>query len=148
MTEERIKAEAKLREHHIGVTQPRIMILEYLMTHFTHPTVDTIYNDLVKDSPGLSRTTVYNATQLLAQQGVIQSLCIDETHVNLDGNTTPHAHLLCRKCGRIIDLPLRGIAEGKASKTFMMDGNVVEEVHQYYKGICKDCQTAQDKDKA
>lgn len=132
-------AREKLKSVGVSVTQPRVEILEFLMTHHIHPTVDTIYNELLKTDPGLSRTTVYNTVQLLTRHGLLTSLNIDDTHVNLDGNTTPHAHLLCRVCGKIVDLPLTGISAEQASGTFGMEGNMVEEVHQYYKGVCKDC---------
>lgn len=132
-------AREKLKSVGVSVTQPRVEILDFLMTHHIHPTVDTIYNELLKTDPGLSRTTVYNTVQLLTRHGLLTSLNIDDTHVNLDGNTTPHAHLLCRVCGKIVDLPLTGISAEQASGTFGMEGNMVEEVHQYYKGVCKDC---------
>lgn len=132
-------AREKLKSMGVSVTQPRVEILDFLMTHHIHPTVDTIYNELLKTDPGLSRTTVYNTVQLLTRHGLLTSLNIDDTHVNLDGNTTPHAHLLCRVCGKIVDLPLTGISAEQAAGTFGMEGNMVEEVHQYYKGVCKDC---------
>lgn len=132
-------AREKLKSVGVSVTQPRVEILDFLMTHHIHPTVDTIYNELLKTDPGLSRTTVYNTVQLLTRHGLLTSLNIDDTHVNLDGNTTPHAHLLCRVCGKIVDLPLTGISAEQAAGTFGMEGNMVEEVHQYYKGVCKDC---------
>lgn len=132
-------AREKLKSVGVSVTQPRVEILEFLMTHHIHPTVDTIYNELLKTDPGLSRTTVYNTVQLLTRHGLLTSLNIDDTHVNLDGNTTPHAHLLCRVCGKIVDLPLTGISAEQAASPFGMEGNMVEEVHQYYKGVCKDC---------
>lgn len=132
-------AREKLKSVGVSVTQPRVEILDFLMTHHIHPTVDTIYNELLKTDPGLSRTTVYNTVQLLTRHGLLTSLNIDDTHVNLDGNTTPHAHLLCRVCGKIVDLPLTGISAEQAASPFGMEGNMVEEVHQYYKGVCKDC---------
>lgn len=132
-------AREKLKSMGVSVTQPRVEILDFLMTHHIHPTVDTIYNELLKTDPGLSRTTVYNTVQLLTRHGLLTSLNIDDTHVNLDGNTTPHAHLLCRVCGKIVDLPLTGISAEQAASPFGMEGNMVEEVHQYYKGVCKDC---------
>lgn len=137
------KAAAMLRDKGMSITQPRLAILDYMMTHHTHPTVETIYSDLIKEYPGISKTTVYNTVQMFTQKGLLQTLCIDDTHVNLDGNTTPHAHLLCKCCGRITDLPLRGITEKEACRGFMMEGSLVEEVHQYYRGICSGCMAKQ-----
>lgn len=133
-----------LRGKGIGVTEPRIVILDYLMSHMTHPTVDIIFNDLRASCPNLSRTTVYNTVQILSQNGLAQMISIDDEHVNIDGDVSPHAHLLCRRCGRIIDMPLKGVTEEISGKSFEMDGNIVEEVHQYYRGICADCRKMQE----
>ncbi|MBR4922900.1 MAG: transcriptional repressor, partial [Bacteroidaceae bacterium] len=38
----------------------RIAIMDYLMTHRTHPAIDEIYLALCEDIPTLSKTTVYN----------------------------------------------------------------------------------------
>lgn len=129
----------KLKRYGLGITHPRIEILSYLMQNHIHPTVDTVYESLLENNPGLSKTTVYNTVQLFAKCGLLRTLCIQESHVNIDENTMPHAHLLCRECGKIIDLPLKGISVEKASHPFTMDGNMIEEVHQYYKGICQEC---------
>ena len=129
----------RLKGRGMSITRPRILILEYLMSHLTHPSVDTIYSDLLEENPGLSKTTVYNTAQILTRKGVIRTLCIDETHVNLDGKVDPHAHLLCRCCGRIVDMPLTGITAENASIGFKVGGNLVEEVHQYFRGVCSDC---------
>lgn len=129
----------KLRRNGIGVTEPRVAILNYLMEHHTHPSVDTIFNEMRQSFPNLSRTTVYNTVKILSENGLAQMITIDDEHVNIDGNMLPHAHLLCRKCGRIVDVPLFGISEDDAGGSFMAGGNRIEEIHHYYKGVCQDC---------
>ncbi len=131
-----------LRRFGVNVTRPRVAIMEYLMTHRTHPSVDTIFADLADEMPGLSRTTVYNTVNKLAQHGAVTLLSIDDHNINVDGNTFPHAHLHCTSCGRIIDIPLQGISPLQASHPFSMEGHLVQEVHQYYRGVCRECQEA------
>ena len=61
-----IKASAKLlKEKDISPSIQRIRVLEYLQNSKNHPTVDNIYNDLIKEIPTLSKTTVYNILKLL-----------------------------------------------------------------------------------
>ena len=129
-------AETRLAEKGLSITQPRVAILTYLMNHHTHPIVDSIYKNLREAYPNLSRTTVYNTIKALKECGLIQMFNIDDKHICVDEDTTPHAHLLCEKCGRVYDLPLQGLAQRR-----MIDGCQINEVHQYYKGICKDCLT-------
>lgn len=130
----------RLRKSGIGVTLPRIVILDYLMEHRTHPSVDTIFNDLHHSFPKLSRTTVYNTVRILTNNKLAQMITIDNERICIDGDITPHAHLLCRICGKIVDIPLTESSgtEGQSAQ-FTADGNKIEEEHRYYKGICKSC---------
>ena len=50
---------------------------------------------------------------------------------------TPHAHFLCKHCGKIYDLECN--ANIKQVEEMDMNGHEVQEVHYYYKGICKSC---------
>ena len=115
----------------------RLAIMEYLLTHSTHPTVDDIYRDLSKTMPTLSKTTLYNTLRLFAENNAAQMLTIDDHRVCYDGNTEGHVHLFCKKCGKVLDLfnipaPKRGVVE-------MVDGNRIEDVQLYYRGICAEC---------
>ena len=126
----------RLLQYGISPSVQRIAIMEYLMTHRVHPTVDDIYNDLVKEIPTLSRTTVYNTLKLMVERGVALQLNIDERNQHFDGDIFPHAHFLCRKCGRIYDLP---IPTPQFLHLDKKDEFVVEECQIYYKGCCPVC---------
>ncbi len=127
-------AVSRLETHHVRLSVQRIAIMRYLMEHLTHPTVDEIYTALSPSIPTLSKTTVYNALKLLSEQGAIQTLTIDEHYTCYDAEILPHAHFLCKRCGKIYDV------EGGVGKVKEIEGHCVQEVHAYYKGICKDCQ--------
>ncbi len=126
-----------LLKYDIKPSVQRMAVMEYLMTHFTHPSVDEIYTALSPKYPTLSRTTVYNTLKLFVEQGAVQMLTIDEKMTCFDGDVSHHAHFLCKRCGRIYDLPLSDSA--KEVLRMDMDGNAITEVHQYYKGVCKKC---------
>ena len=66
-----------------------------------------------------------------------ETLTIDERNTCYDADTSPHAHFLCKRCGKIYDLP-HGETKKKV-ETWEMNGHDVQEIHFYYKGICKDC---------
>ena len=142
LAEERL-AEERLAEEGLSITQPRVQILSYLMTHHTHPVIDTIYKDLVGNNPTLSRTSVYNTVKTLNAYGLVHILTIDGHQVCVDEDTSPHGHLLCIRCGKVYDVPMQGpTAKGQQPKAnSLLDGNEILEVHQYYKGICKHCLT-------
>ena len=114
----------------------RIAIMDYLLTHRTHPTVDEVYVALNKEIPTLSKTTVYNTLRLFAEHGAALMLTIDEKKICFDGVVKPHAHFMCRRCGRLVDVDLPGGFEGFRPT---MEDFTVEETHVYYKGVCKSC---------
>lgn len=126
-----------LQAHNIHPSVQRIAVMEYLMDHHTHPTVEDIYAELQPEIPTLSRTTVYNTLKLFAAHGAAVMLTIDEKRACFDSILTPHAHFICRKCGRIFDVDLKEADEGACPVT--LPEGTVEEKHVYYKGICKDC---------
>jgi len=127
----------RLADHGVRPSIQRLAIMEYLMTHHTHPTVEDVYNGLCDNIPTLSKTTVYNTLRMLAEHGAAQMLTIDEHRVCYDGETRPHVHFYCKRCGKVTDLfdeeaPV--VAEPR-----LVDGNLVDEMHLYYKGVCADC---------
>lgn len=117
------------------VTPQRLEILRYLDEHRNHPTVEMIYLELKKRSPSLSKTTIYNSVEILEKHGIIQSLRIIGNETRYDYRSDLHHHFICKKCGRIFDIDLTCPVIDRVEK----NGFKVEEIHGYFKGICKDC---------
>ena len=114
----------------------RIAIMDYLLSHHTHPTVEDVYVALNKKIPTLSKTTVYNTLRLFAQCGVAQMLTIDEKKLCFDGDTKPHAHFMCNVCGHVYDVKMPPSIVDFQPSPCEFD---VKETQVYYKGICKKC---------
>jgi Fur family peroxide stress response transcriptional regulator len=113
----------------------RVKVLEYLLDKQNHPTVDEIYNDLVKELPTLSKTTVYNTLKLFLQANLVRLITIEDNETRYDVNIPNHGHFKCEECKEIYDF------------TIDIDGVETEELSQfkikeksvYYKGICPGC---------
>ena len=114
----------------------RIAVMRYLMEHRTHPTADEIYVALSPSMPTLSKTTVYNTLKLLAAHRAVLLLDLDGRNARFDGDVSPHAHFLCRGCGKVFDMPLSVSAEGLQVER---EGFEIDEVQVYYKGYSKMC---------
>ena len=67
-----------LQSYDIRPSVQRLAIMQYLLTHRTHPTIDEIYRELSSTIPTLSRTTVYNTLKLFVKKGASQLLTIDD----------------------------------------------------------------------
>lgn len=126
-----------LISYNVKPSVQRIAIMDYLLKHKTHPCVDEIYMALNKEIPTLSKTTVYNTLKLFVEHGAALMLTIDEKNACFDADVSPHAHFLCKTCGRIFDMPYSN--EVQRMESIDMNGFQVDEIHQYYKGVCPHC---------
>ena len=132
-----INITAHLLQYNIKPSVQRMAIMQYLLEYKSHPSVDEVYNALAPSIPTLSKTTVYNTLKLFVEHGAAQMLTIDERNVCFDGDTTPHAHFLCKCCGKIYDLAIP--APVNEVMPNVIDGHEISEMHYYYKGFCKNC---------
>lgn len=113
----------------------RIKILQYLLQYPNHPTVDMIYNEISKEIPTLSKTTIYSTLKYFLNKGIVKALTIDENEIRYDTNTKPHVHFKCIECKNVYDLE----TESDCFKQTMVEGHKILEHHIYLKGICKVC---------
>ena len=128
-----------LKTNDLKITHHRLAILKYLDDYRTHPTAEEIYQHLKKTNPGLSRTTVYNNLETLSDSHIIQRLTICPTEHRYDFNNSMHHHFICTECGSIIDIDFECPTVSKIKKHVTEQGHQIEEVHGYFKGICKTC---------
>ncbi len=123
-----------LKSKGVSPSQQRIQILEYLLKNKIHPSVDTIFQNLVNQIPTLSKTTVYNTLSLLREKQLIQVI-IDDNEIRYDAITDLHGHFKCLECGSIYDFPISEIKiDINAIENFQ-----ISEKHIYYTGICAFC---------
>ncbi len=114
----------------------RLAIFEYVRSSCQHPTAEVVYEALRDELGSLSLTTVYNTLKLFVDAGLILMLTIDDTFRCFDGDCSSHAHFLCNKCGKIMDL--------KIKKDFLtmvegIDGLEITDAQLYLKGLCPNC---------
>jgi len=93
-----------LPNRHMRLTPQRQVILEALREEDTHPTADEIYEKVRRVMPRISLGTVYRNLDLMASEGLILKLHVDDTQMRFDGNTEPHLHISCVHCGRVSDI--------------------------------------------
>lgn len=125
-----------LLKYGIRPSVQRIAVMNYLMTHFTHPTVDEIYLALIDDIPTLSRTTVYNTLKLLVGHGAVAAIDIDRQCERFDADISLHAHFMCDECGCITDIP---VCDGGSWRAYAPQGSSIRSMSLNYKGICDKC---------
>ncbi len=124
-----------MQQHGIKPSVQRIAILNYLLTHYTHPTVDEIYADLSPAMPTLSKTTVYNTLKLFADAGLVLNLNLDEKNQRFDGYIQPHAHFICTNCGKIEDF----FPKDELFCLPESENKDIQKVEISYYGLCNTC---------
>ena len=124
-----------LTEKNIKPSYQRIRILEYLITKKNHPTVDRIYNDLLKEIPTLSKATVYNTLDLFKKGNLAKVVTIEDNETRFDARASDHGHFKCESCGCIFDFEID-------IDSFLIDSLEqfkINEKNVYFNGICPKC---------
>ncbi len=129
------KIDEYLKEHGIKPSYQRIKVLDYIVKNRNHPTVDTIFKELIKEIPTLSKTTIYNTLKLFHQKGVVLVINIEDNETRFDADVCNHGHFKCKKCGEIYDFD---IDENDLILPKLKEF-VIDEQHFYLKGICPKC---------
>ena len=70
----------KLLENGIRPSTQRLAIMNFLLTHPTHPTVDEVYQGLCNEIKTLSRTTVYNTLRMFAEKNLAQMSATNQSY--------------------------------------------------------------------
>ena len=123
--------------HPQRVTRQRTIILEELRKVVTHPTADEIYTMVRRRLPRISLGTVYRNLDLLAEQGEILRIESAGNSKRFDGNTHPHQHVRCQKCGRTADI-MRPVPLPD-TRHVVLPGFVITAARLEFDGLCEAC---------
>lgn len=131
-------------ERRENFSRKREAILAALRGTDVHPTAEWIYQQLKPDYPDLSLGTVYRNLGRFRESGLAASLGAIKGHERFDGDTSPHAHLVCRRCGAVVDV--YGALPGKEQLDAVseMSGCRAESACVTFSGLCKSCISSSD----
>jgi len=132
-----------LVDRNIKPTYQRLAILRYIYDNRIHPTVDMIYDDLLRKIPTISKTTIYNTLEMYIKKGLVAPIVITGTETRYDTSEGSHHHFVCERCNRIIDVEMKCSLGGRRS----VNGHLIKEIHCYLEGVCRDCLSAEEQEK-
>lgn len=119
-------------------SKQREEIIRVLRSTDTHPTAAWVYSEVKREIPNISLGTVYRNLAELSATGEILSISVGDGFEHFDGNSRPHAHLHCRRCGRTFDAPL----DGDPLAVVARDNDFLPETSVYVLyGVCKECKS-------
>jgi Fe2+ or Zn2+ uptake regulation protein len=88
-----------LQRYGLRATTQRMVILDYLMSHKTHPTAEMIHADL----QSISLATIYNTLEKLVDTGLVIVIDSNDDKRHFDYYGEPHYHIINQKTHEIID---------------------------------------------
>jgi len=130
-----------IRRKGLKVTPQRHLLCSVIAVSDDHPTVETVHQRAVQQMPTLSLKTVYTTLAELAELGLIRLSTLGTGTLRVDADVVPHAHLVCRSCGAVVDQPLEPADRAALAHAASL-GFQVEEQEVIYRGRCARCRTA------
>ena len=124
-------------------SRKRQAILEALCATKEHPTAEMLYQQLKADYPELSLGTVYRNLGVLAEEGLAVSVCRVAGQERYDADTAPHAHFVCRRCRKVMDMELPRAVRDSCRELDSEYGLAAEECSLTIRGLCSSCRGLQ-----
>ncbi len=135
----------KLRDHGHKITPQRLAIVGILAKSEGHPSVENIYDQIKGVFPTMSLATVYRNIVLIKSLGEVLELGFPDGSNRYDGNQpTPHPHVICIKCKKIVDPDLDSLDEMKKEVASETNFKILNHRLDFF-GICSDCMAKKTK---
>lgn len=131
-----------LRDHRARVTPNRLTVFRAMQKSTKPLTVPDLAIEV--EDTGLNTATLYRIMETLADLEIVHPVLQDHQSVAyelIEPFARHHDHMVCRQCGRTIDLYNCRLDE--AVKSISDDSGFRVDFHQMeVHGLCPDCQTA------
>ena len=129
--------------NNVRTSKKRNAMLALLRSTPCHPGADWVYREMRGRYPDLSLGTVYRNLNHLCERGLIRRVGAVNGQERYDGVVTPHSHLICNRCGAIIDLPEQSPGQAWLDAAGVQYGFRAEGCEFIVRGLCRDCLNGQ-----
>lgn len=128
-----------LEDHNLKRTQQREAILRVFLSLRGHVTAEELHQRLRTRHPNIGYTTVYRTMKLLCDAGLAQERHFDDGVTRYEIEHTHHDHLVCVRCGKIIEFECQMIEATQIEIAAQYHFRVLRHRHELY-GHCESCQ--------
>ena len=132
-----------LEEHSLKHTKQRDAILDVFLQATGHITSEEIYQRVQDEHPSIGYTTVYRTMKLLCDAGLAIERRFDDGLTRYEIAHEHHDHLVCVRCGKIIEFECRMIESTQNEIAERYGFQVLRHRHELY-GHCETCRDAVD----
>ena len=119
-------------------TNQRVEILNFLRDNTNHPTVEDVFEGVRKKLTRISKATVYQNLKFLSEKGLIQEVNVKGVS-RFEPNLKPHHHIICRRCGKIIDFESKELTDYSLKIVKKLKEFDIDTTNTNFYGICKKC---------
>lgn len=135
----------KISENNYKLTNQRKRIIDIIIDNEeNHLNCEEIYDEVRKVDDSIGLATIYRALKLFVKLNILTELNIGDGSIRYDLNSMNddhnHHHLICNKCGRIIEVKDDSL-ESLEKEIERIYGFKVENHKCKFEGVCKDCLT-------
>lgn len=126
------------RESGLKVTHQRTEIYRQLIKQPDHPTAETLHKRLLVTLPTISLDTVYRTLTTLEESNLVVRIQTTESQARFEAVHSPHHHLICSYCKRVVDFHWPAADSLEAPATIAQWGQVSSKTIVMY-GVCNNC---------
>jgi Fur family peroxide stress response transcriptional regulator len=129
-----------LKERDFRLTPQRVELVRLIAASEGHPSANQFYENIKQKFPTMSHATVYKTLALLKDINQVFEIDLHgDSHY--DGNRPePHPHLICTKCGKIVDGEMF-LSQEMIKKLEQESGFIILRPQVSLYGLCQDCKT-------
>ncbi len=129
-----------LRDRGIKYTTPRQKVLDAVLDLHHHFDAEQVLYALKERDLKVGKATVYRTLPLLVDCGVLKEVRFDvkQTHYEHAFGEGPHDHMVCRRCGRIVEFASDEVVELRSRIGRRHNFHVISHRFQLT-GLCWDC---------
>ena len=131
---------ARMRAQGHRISPQRRAILEAFLSNTGHPSVEMVFALVSRRFPSMSLATVYKTLTVLKEMDEVLELSFAGQESRFDARMPkPHPHLVCTRCGRIVDPPFIDLAAATRDMA-RHTGFRIERHRLDFYGLCPSCQ--------
>ena len=132
-----------LRDRSLKYTSERRLVLQAVMRNDEHFEAEQLLLDMRQAQARVGKATVYRTLKLLVDCGMVKEVHFSnkQVHYEYTYGQDPHDHMVCRRCGRIIEF---GAAEVLRLRTAVAARHRFHALLHRFQiiGLCEACMTA------
>ena len=138
---ERLKA--FLRARGLRMTGEREALVRAALGRRRHFTLEELVEEVVQNDTRASRATVYRGLPILIEAGILQPVLVSDEprRFELAFGRRHHDHLLCRRCGRVVEFRSSAIEELQLKVAVRHGFRLTSHLHELV-GDCAACRRA------